>query len=196
MRGTKILRLAPALLLAAVLPSCATARGAGAPAPEPPAVPPASTAPAATSWDAPLLLDPSELGFGTSVEYTRIPNARDIAALAYVENVRHIIVTLRDWPEDYSELEPLARVFLPPDADLIVVLQGYPPERSRASIWNLVHQPLRIMMLVDGPPVDRGLIQELNAMHGLERVIATMEHPARSGFERLQRPLSFRVLMP
>ena len=36
-----------------------------------------------------------------------------------------------------------------------------------------------------------GVVQDLNAMRSLERVIAEMELPSRSGFERLQRPLSF-----
>jgi hypothetical protein len=49
--------------------------------------------------------------------------------------------------------------------------------------------------VVDGPPADRGMIMEMNAMRGLVRVIADMPHPSRSGFERLQRPLSFRVVM-
>jgi hypothetical protein len=34
----------------------------------------------------------------------------------------------------------------------------------------------------------------MNRIRTLDRIIAQMEHPSRSGFERLQRPLSFRVL--
>ena len=51
------------------------------------------------------------------------------------------------------------------------------------------------MLVVDGPPGNRAGIDELNRIRGLERVIADMEYPSRTGFERLQRPLSFRVLM-
>ena len=40
-----------------------------------------------------------------------------------------------------------------------------------------------------------GMITELNLIHSLTRVIAEMPHPERTGFERLQRPLSFRVVM-
>jgi len=53
---------------------------------------------------------------------------------------------------------------------------------------------VRLIMIVDGPPADRSLIMELNRVRNLERVIAQMERPDRSGFERLQRPLSFRVV--
>ena len=63
-----------------------------------------------------------------------------------------------------------------------------------ATAWNLIGGNLRLILIVDGPPPDRALITELNHMRALERVIAQMEHPARTGFERLQRPLSFRML--
>ncbi len=144
----------------------------------------------------PLFVDPSDMGFGLSLVYRRVPNSADVAALAYYDNVQHLVVALPRWPEDYAALEPLGRVILPQGADLIVLLQGYPPSSGQASLWNMIRQPMRIILTVDGPPVDRGMIMELNAMRGLERVIATMDHPSRSGFERLQRPLSFRVLVP
>jgi len=38
-------------------------------------------------------------------------------------------------------------------------------------------------------------IANLNEMRSLERVIAQMDTPSRQGFERLQRPLSFRKLV-
>jgi hypothetical protein len=39
------------------------------------------------------------------------------------------------------------------------------------------------------------VIDDLNLMRGLERVIAEMDDPQRGGFERLQRPLSFRKVI-
>jgi hypothetical protein len=198
MTGHRARRILPAAFLATLLLSCAAARGADAPAraAAPERSGDAAVSPAAASLPAPVLIGPNEAGFGTSVVFRRVPNTADINALAYVENVQHVIVTLPEWPDDFSQIEALSRVLLPEGADLLVVLDHYPPSRGQASIWNLLRQPLRIVLMVDGPPADRGMIQELNGVHGLERVIATMEHPSRSGFERLQRPLSFRVVMP
>jgi hypothetical protein len=176
--------LLPVSAPAAKRPAAATTPAAGADSPV-----------AATLAPAPLLVDPSDMGLGVSMVYRRVPNAADIAALAYYDNVQHLVLALPAWPEDFAEIEPLAKLLLPQGTDVIVILPGYPPTRSQAALWNMVRQPLRIIMAVDGPPADRGLLMEMNAMRGLERVIATMEHPARTGFERLQRPLSFRVLM-
>jgi len=39
-------------------------------------------------------------------------------------------------------------------------------------------------------------VADLNGMRGLERVIAEIDDPSRAGFERLQRPLGFRRVMP
>jgi hypothetical protein len=39
------------------------------------------------------------------------------------------------------------------------------------------------------------VVSDLNSMRGLERVVAQMDDPSRTGFERLQRPLSFRKLV-
>ena len=170
----------------------APTEGTGRPAPADSV--PATPAPVPPA--APLLIDPSDMGLGLSMIYRRVPTTADIAALAYYDNVQHLVVELAAWPQDWADIEPLSKVLLPQGCDLIVVLPNFPPTRSQASLWNMLRQPLRIILVVDGPPVDRGLILELNSMRGLERVIATMDHPSRSGFERLQRPLSFRVLMP
>jgi hypothetical protein len=189
--------LAAALLASLVslsLPAHARADASGRPA-DAAADSVAAAAPAPVP-EPPLLLDPADMGFGVSMYYRRIPNSADIAALAYYDNVQHLVLSLPAWPEDFAAIEPLARVLLPQGTDVIVLLPGYPPTRSQASLWNMLRLPLRIVLSVDGPPVDRGMILELNAMRGLERVIATMEHPSRSGFERLQRPLGFRVLLP
>ena len=53
----------------------------------------------------------------------------------------------------------------------------------------------RVREPAQGPPPDVGLVQDLNAMRGLERVIVDLDVPSRSGFERLQRPLSFRRIV-
>ena len=58
-----------------------------------------------------------------------------------------------------------------------------------------MQSPLRTVVVVRGPPPGSTAISDLNHMRGLERVIAQMEDPRRSGFELLQRPLSFRRLV-
>ena len=143
----------------------------------------------------PLLLDTSDFGFGTSVLFGRMPSVKDIGDLASLTAVQHIVVALPEWPAGYEALLPLGQSILPEGADLIVVLHGYPPTHAAAEAWNYLRAPLRIVLVVDGPPGNRAGIDELNRIRGLERVIADMEYPSRTGFERLQRPLSFRVLM-
>ena len=97
---------------------------------------------------------------------------------------------------DYAELRPLQQTILPEGSEIVVLLPGWPPTQEALGAWNLVGGSLRLILVVDGPPADRGMITELNHVRALERVIAQMEQPSRSGFERLQRPLSFRVLKP
>lgn len=143
---------------------------------------------------APLLLDTGDFGFGTSVVFDRMPSPREIRDLAYLTAVQHVVVSLPEWPESYEQLLPLGQSLLPEGADLVVILPGYPPSRAAAEAWNYLRLPVRIVLLVDGPPAHRAGIDELNRMRGLERVIADMEEPSRTGFERLQRPLSFRVI--
>lgn len=77
----------------------------------------------------------------------------------------------------------------------MVVLRGYPPSRGAAELWNLLGAPVRLVLLVPGPPTDPGVLMDLNVMRHLDRVIAEMDVPARTGFERLQRPLSFRKVV-
>jgi len=157
----------------------------------------AAAVPGAESACAPLVFDPADLGFGASVVFRRIPNTADLDGLAFLETgVRHVVLVLPEWPADWDRIAPLGQATLPRDADLVVVLPGYPPSRAATAAWNMLRQPLRIVMVVDGPPADRGVILELNRLRGLERVIADMARPSRSGFERLQRPLAFRVLVP
>jgi hypothetical protein len=142
---------------------------------------------------APLLLD-SDLGFGTHVVMRRLPTVADLDELSFITGLRQVVVALPEWPAGYAELRPLQQAVLPGGAQVVVLLPGWPPTREALGAWNLVGGNLRVILLVDGPPADRALITEINRMRSLERVIAQMEHPSRSGFERLQRPVSFRVL--
>ncbi len=155
-------------------------------------LPPAVAAPPLLS---PLILD-QDYGLGTTVVLDRVPDAKRISDLMYVSNLRHVIVSLAAWPSSYQAIQPLGQVALPEGADYIVVLRGFPPSREQADMWNYLRAPLRLVLVVPGPPADRSQILTLNAMRSLERVIAEMDVPARTGFERLQRPLSFRIVMP
>ncbi len=181
-------------MFALLLPWAAPSRAASPPPADSSAA--AETAPAAPAPVVPLLLDPLDMGFGSSAVFTRIPTSRDLNDLAYLPSVSHVVVSLPGWPEGWEALQGLQNTPLPEGADLIVLLRGYPPTRQAAEVWNYLRKPLRIVMVVDGPPADRGTILTLNAIRGLERVIADMPDPSRSGFERLQRPLSFRVVRP
>ena len=171
---------------------------AAGPPPAGSAPPPASPASARqqdldAALCAPLLIE-QDLGFGTHVVMRRLPDASDISDLGTISGLRQIVVALAEWPADFAALSPLQQVVMPPDVELVVLLPGWPPSRAALDAWNLLGGGVRLIMVVDGPPADRALIQELNRVRNLERVIAQMERPDRSGFERLQRPLSFRVV--
>jgi hypothetical protein len=169
---------------------------AGAVAVAPSPVPPASTSrqpDVEEALCAPLLIEP-DLGFGTHVVMRRLPDAADMDDLRGVTGLRQIVVALPEWPADFAALSPLQQSVLPQDAELVVLLPGWPPSRAALDAWNLLGGNLRLILVVGGPPTDRALISELNRVRNLERVIAQMEYPDRSGFERLQRPLSFRLV--
>jgi hypothetical protein len=171
---------------AGVVAGCMAA-GPPAPAQAPP--------PASTSRDpagAPLLLDRADFRLGATVQFTRIPEATELYELHNVTGLAHVLLMLPAWPRSFAQLEALQQT--PTEADLIVVLPGFPPTREAADAWNLVQVPTRLILVVDGPPVSNNAITDLNAMRVLERVIVNTESPSRSGFERLQRPISFRVL--
>lgn len=142
---------------------------------------------------APLLLE-GDLGFGTHVVMRRLPTVADLDELNFVTGLRQVVLALPDWPPGYAELRPLQQAILPPGVQLVVLLPGWPPTREALGAWNLVGGNLRLIMVVGGPPADRALITELNRVRALERVIVQTDYPSRSGFERLQRPVSFRVL--
>ncbi len=163
------------------------------PAPETAALPPEANPD--DPLCAPLLLEP-DFGFGTSVVMRRLPSAGDLEDMRFYTGLRQVLLALPEWPATYAQLRPLQQVILPDGAELVVLLPGWPPTREALGAWNLVGGNLRLIMVVGGPPADRALIGELNRLRPLERVIVQMEHPSRSGFERLQRPLSFRVVKP
>jgi hypothetical protein len=142
---------------------------------------------------APILIE-QDLGFGTHVVMRRLPDAADMDDLRVLNGLRQVVLALPEWPADYAALAPLQHAVLPTDVELVVLLPGWPPTRAALDAWNLLGGNLRLILVVGGPPADRALISELNRVRNLERVIAQMEYPDRSGFERLQRPLSFRVV--
>ncbi len=124
----------------------------------------------------------------------RLPTAADLEDLNFMSGLHQLVLALPEWPASYSMLKPLQQAILPEGAEIVVLLPGWPPTHEALDAWNLVGGALRLIVIVDGPPTDRALITEMNHVRPLERVIAQMDRPSRSGFERLQRPLSFRVV--
>jgi len=190
-------RSATALLAAGMLVGCmANGPVTTAQPPQPAGEPrPSPTRPAGepARHDVPLVLDRTDLRIGMTVQFPRIPTAGEIADLRQVPMLAHVVLALPAWPADYEPLMVLAQ--LPLEADAIVLLPGYPPSREAAEAWNLLQTRVRIVLLVDGPPPSHSVVSDLNAMRGLERVVAAMDPPSRAGFERLQRPLSFRKVV-
>lgn len=140
----------------------------------------------------PLLLDRGDLSLGTTVQFARMPSLSEISDLAEMPGLRHVVITLASWPAEFAPLQVLES--LPEESDAVIVLPGYPPSRGAAEAWNLVHARLRLVMVVRETPPSAAVVSDLNNLRALERVIAELDVPARTGFERLQRPLSFRVL--
>jgi hypothetical protein len=145
----------------------------------------------APGFGAPLLIDRSDLRLGTTVQFARIPTIAELEDLRFVRGLLQVVITLDRWPEEYASLTALDH--LPAEVALVVVLPGYPPDRASAEAWNLLSVPAHLIVVVQGPPA-AGVVHDLNAMRALERLIVDTDDPSRSGFERLQRPLSFRVL--
>jgi hypothetical protein len=172
--------------LAALLAGCMAA------GPQPETLPPRAQPGAGWPSGAPLVLDRADLRLGTTVQYPRIPAPEELYDLSQVSGIAHLLVVLEVWPASYAAIEPLRQ--LPVEVGLTVLLSGYPPSREAAEAWNLLDIRHRIVLLVDGPPSAPEVIADLNAMRGLERVVAHMDSPWRRGFERLQRPLEFRIV--
>ncbi|HYM82512.1 MAG TPA: hypothetical protein VEY91_14005 [Candidatus Limnocylindria bacterium] len=142
----------------------------------------------------PLIIDRTDLRIGTTVQFNRFPTASELNDLRQMLGLAHVVLALSAWPDDYAPLQVLDQ--MPDEADLIVVLPGFPPSRAAAEAWNLVRARLRLVVVVDSPPPSSGVVADLNTLRGLERVIVQMDQPSRSGFERLQRPLSFWKVVP
>jgi hypothetical protein len=142
----------------------------------------------------PLVIDRTDMRLGTTVQFTRVPTRAELADLNQLPDVVHVVLALPQWPAEYANLQELDR--LPYDCDLIVVLPGYPPTRGACQAWNMVSIPARIVVVVNEPPPSNVVVQDLNAMRGLERVIAQIDPISRSGFESLQRPINFRKVIP
>jgi len=164
-----------------------------APGVSPPGPPTVEAPSIARGSGAPLLIDRTDLRLGTTVQFDRIPTASELHDLTLLPGLAHIVLSLPAWPAEYAPLDVLNQA--PEEADVVVVLPGYPPNRAAAEVWNYLRANLRIVVIVAGPPPSNTVVSDLNAMRRLERVIAQMDEPSRSGFERLQRPLSFRKLM-
>jgi len=164
----------------------------------PPAAPKPAPTPRETGPDdplcAPLILD-ADPGFGTHVVMRRLPTQGDLEELSFISGLRQVLVALPEWPATYAALRPIQQVILPEGTELVVLVPGWPPTREALGAWDLLDANVRLIVVVSGPPADRALITEMNRIRTLDRIIAQMEHPSRTGFERLQRPLSFRVLM-
>ncbi len=143
----------------------------------------------------PLVLVLDDLGFGATVVLDRLPSVRDLESLHYVSGLTRVVLQLPAWPAGWDRLEALARMPLPEDSEYLVIVPGYPPSRAAAEAWNQVGVRVRLIVVVPGPPADRAAILELNSIRALDRVVADMAEPSRAGFERLQRPLSFRVAL-
>ena len=194
------MRPIPIVLAAATLTLTCCASTGGTPAPEPAQAPAHERAvetvrvAAPAFMGVPLLLDRTDLALGTTVQYSRIPSPNELHDLDYTYGLARLVLSLPEWPRTYQEIQGLER--RPVDLETIVVLPGWPPSREAAEAWNLLAGSVRLVVLVSGPPPDRGVITDLNGMRGLERVVAQMDVPSRSGFERLQRPLSFRRIVP
>ena len=141
----------------------------------------------------PLIIDRTDLRIGTTVQFNRLPTATELHDATQVPGLAKIVLSLPYWPEDLEKLQALD--LTPPEVQVVVVLPGYPPNRAAAAAWSYVNASLRIVVVVPDAPPSLAVVGDLNTMRGLERVIAQMDEPSRSGFERLQRPLSFRKIV-
>jgi len=159
----------------------------------PPAATRADYGPGGLRIGTPLVLDRADLRLGTTVQFSRIPDVGELHDLQQIPALAHLVLALPAWPSTYAEIQPLDQ--LPNESDVIVVLPGYPPTREAAEAWNLLNARLRLVVIVDTPPPSHTAVGDLNTLRGLERVIAQIDEPSRLGFERLQRPLSFRKVV-
>lgn len=196
------------LLIAAVvfvssIAGCATVASAppGTPTSKAPAADPGPSSPLGSPFSdrrsggpgMPLIIDRTDLRIGTTVQYRRLPTASELHDLTLLPGLARIAIAFDSWPLEYARLDVLNQV--PQGCEVVIVLPGWPPSRAAAEAWNYLTVPLRIIVIVTGPPPGISEVTNLNTMRGFERMIAQMDEPSRSGFERLQRPLSFRKIV-
>jgi hypothetical protein len=176
-------------------PSAGPAAGARNPAGEPAASSPLGSPFADRDRGAatPLILDRTDLRIGTTVHYRRLPSPSELHDLNLLPGLARIVLSFDSWPREYAGLDVLQQV--PQGVEVVVVLRGWPPGRAAAEMWNYLTVPLRVVVVVPGPPPGLPEVTSVNLIRGLERVIAEMDQPSTSGFERLQRPLGFRQVM-
>ena len=67
-----------------------------------------------------------------TVQFDRLPSASELYDALRVPGLTHLVLSLPAWPADVEALSPLDRV--PPEADVIVVLPGYPPNRAAVRV--------------------------------------------------------------
>jgi hypothetical protein len=134
-----------------------------------------------------------DMRIGTTVQFRHIPTTSELHDLTQLPGLSRVVLSFESWPHEYAPLQSLNQA--PEGVEVVVVLPGWPPGRAAVDAWNYLQIPLRIIVVVPGPPDSIDPIANLNEMRGLERVIAQMDDPSRRGFERLQRPLSFRKIV-
>ena len=140
-----------------------------------------------------LLIDRTDMRIGTTVQYRHIPTPSELHDLTLLPGLSRVVLSFDEWPREYAPLQALDQT--PEGIELVAILPGWPPNRAAVDAWNYLRVPLRVIVIVPGAPASIEPIANLNEMRGLERVIAQMDAPSRQGFERLQRPLSFRKLV-
>ena len=140
-----------------------------------------------------LLIDRTDMRIGTTVQFRHIPTPSELHDLTLLPGLSRVVLSFDEWPREYAPLQALDQT--PEGVEVVAILPGWPPGRAAVDAWNYLRVPLRIIVIVPGPPATIDPITQLNEMRGLERVIAQMDTPSRQGFERLQRPLSFRKIV-
>ena len=170
-----------------------SARPEGSPVASPLGNPFAETPARAGALDTPLMIDRTDLRIGTTVQFRHIPNASELHDLSQLPGLARVVLSFESWPAEYAPLQVLNQA--PEGVEVVAILPGWPPNRAAVDAWNYLQVRLRVIVIVPGPPPSIDRVTNLNEMRGLERVIAQMDDPSRQGFERLQRPLSFRKLI-
>jgi hypothetical protein len=188
------------LAFAVLVAGCASIPPAAPPSAAPAAAQPGSPLgspfadrPAPGDLGLPLLIDRTDMRIGTTVQFRHVPTPSELHDLTLLPGISRVVLTFDTWPHEYAPIKVLDEA--PEGVEVVAVLRGWPPGRAQVDAWNYLRVPLRAIVLVPGPPESVDQVQALNEMRGLERVIAQMDEPSRRGFERLQRPLSFRKVI-